>query len=226
MGDGTSFCLVVIDVADAKLRPAASYLLPPQSLSNSNQIFQSQTASQEPNLSPDLSKMSHFIDVAPAYAHDAPPAYVAYEADDAATLVGTEPRASADDCSGVDDYSGGNGDAPRVPYGCSEVHAAAIVSDTLRSDNGGERYGLDIRSSGRYSAADDFDVRGLYDAADAFDIRAGDRVYAPADASARDRGRSASPTASAPPSAPGGRFARVRRVLRSVGRRLRRFLPK
>ncbi|KAJ7095967.1 hypothetical protein B0H15DRAFT_946511 [Mycena belliarum] len=135
--------------------------------------------------------MSHFIDVAPTYAHDAPPAYVAYEDDDTATLVGTEPRAPADDCSGVNDGTGGRCDAPRIPYNRSEAGAAANNSHTHarastdedRSPNGGGRYGLDIYCSDRlYAAADDFDVRGLYAATDAFDIRAGDQLYAPADA--------------------------------------------
>ncbi|KAJ7099226.1 hypothetical protein B0H15DRAFT_796923 [Mycena belliarum] len=135
--------------------------------------------------------MSHFIDVAPTYAHDAPPAYVAYEDDDTATLVGTEPRAPADDCSGINDGAGGRCDAPRIPYNRSEAGAAVNNSHTHarastdedRSPNGGGRYGLDIYCSDRlYAAADDFDVRGLYAATDTFDIRAGDQLYAPADA--------------------------------------------
>ncbi|KAJ7092362.1 hypothetical protein B0H15DRAFT_947924 [Mycena belliarum] len=168
-------------------------------------------------------EMLHFIDVTPAYAHDALPAYVAYEDDGASTLVGTEPRASADDYSGVNDDAGGRCDTPRVPYSRRKHQPHA----RLRVDR---RMPQQQRSDRLYAAADDFDVRGLYAAADTFDIRAGDRLYAPAEAMGTratigDCGGSASPTASTSPSAPAGIFACLKRVLRSIGRCLRRFLP-
>ncbi|KAJ7065990.1 hypothetical protein B0H15DRAFT_958392 [Mycena belliarum] len=61
-----------------------------------------------------------------------------------------------------------------------------------------------------------FDARGLYTAVDRFDS-GGDRVYAPTDAFAV--------TTSESHPAPLGKFARVKHVLCSVGRRLRHMFP-
>ncbi|KAJ7065964.1 hypothetical protein B0H15DRAFT_958441 [Mycena belliarum] len=120
-------------------------------------------------------------------------------------------------------------------FSCASCHIrySCASTDDDRSRNTG--YDFDIHGGVVLYAADDLDARGLY-AADDFDTR---ELYAAADdirggpldqaafrfasrAAAGDRAGPAASTALAP----AGRFARVRRILRSVGRRLRRFLPK
>ncbi|KAJ7070433.1 hypothetical protein B0H15DRAFT_957689 [Mycena belliarum] len=152
---------------------------------------------QGPNLcqiSADLFKMSHFLDVN-APDDDAPPAYSALEDDEDATLVGTDTGAPAEDCA------------------CSVDHNTGARTSTGDNRSVTAVYGFE---GGSYPGDGEFDALALYAAAD--DSSGGDRFESRA--AAEDR-----PGAPIRP-APSRTFARVGRVLRSVGRRLRRFFPK
>ncbi|KAJ7085169.1 hypothetical protein B0H15DRAFT_951185 [Mycena belliarum] len=102
----------------------------------------------------------------------------------------------------------------------NSVLIIGVLQDILvKSSNTG--YDFDVHGGVVLYAADDLDARGLYAAAD--DIRGGPLAFRFASrAAAGDHAGPAASTALAP----AGRFARVRRILRSVGQRLHRFLPK
>ncbi|KAJ7100062.1 hypothetical protein B0H15DRAFT_796762 [Mycena belliarum] len=182
--------------------------------------------------SSDLPKMSQFLDVDAAY-DDAPPPYIAFEDDDAATLVGTD--AGASDSAAVDDAATlvGTDTGTSAEDGTGVLDHVAAVDTRSRASTDDDRsvtavYDFDVRGGDvlypaaggdvLYPAADDFDARELYDAAD--ETRGDRRIESRPAAGLR-----AGPAAPIGP-APAGKFARVRRVLRSVGRRLRRFFPK
>ncbi|KAJ7084455.1 hypothetical protein B0H15DRAFT_802519 [Mycena belliarum] len=182
------------------------------------------------------SKMSQFLDVDAAY-DDAPLPYIAFEDDDAATLVGTD--AGASDIAAVDDAATlvGPDTGTSAEDGTGVVDHVAALDTRSHASTDDDRsvtavHDFDVRGGDvLYPAADDFDVRGgdvLYPAADDFDAR---ELYEAADEihrriESRPAAGLRAGTAAPIGPAPAGRLARVRRVLRSVGRRLRRFFPK
>ncbi|KAJ7097154.1 hypothetical protein B0H15DRAFT_945824 [Mycena belliarum] len=83
--------------------------------------------------------VSHFLNVDPTY-DDAPPAYIAFEAND--TLVGTDAGASAGDCSDVNDYASSLCDTPRASYTTSEPNNSPSVSDTNGHASGDDYRGV------------------------------------------------------------------------------------
>ncbi|KAJ7069000.1 hypothetical protein B0H15DRAFT_957998 [Mycena belliarum] len=206
-------------------------------------------------LNPNHSKMSDFLDVDVACDDAPPPYVAFEYDDDDATVVGTEAAASTENDAamlvGTDEGGPGEECTGDGDHGASGQTVSRASSDDDRSvtavydfdggdsdqvsrasthDNRGvyefEVHGGDVvypfgniyNSRALSAAADDFDARTLYTAAD--DMRGGRRGPAVYHAAAQDR------AVYLEAHEPAGRFAlRVRRVLRSVGRGLRRIFP-